>query len=143
MVRQINDAGLDLIKSSEGCRLKAYLDGGGVPTIGYGSTKGIKMGDEITQSQAEVLLIRDLQHACVGVESVVDVDIFDNQYAALVCLTFNIGVAAFSQSTLLRLLNEGKYDEAKAQFIRWNRDNGKEIPGLTARREREAKLFGS
>jgi GH24 family phage-related lysozyme (muramidase) len=79
----------------------------------------------------------------VGVESVVDIDLTDNQYAALVCLTFNIGVAAFSKSTLLRLLNEGKYDEAQNQFIRWDKDNGKTIPGLHARREREAELFGS
>ena len=142
-IREINDAGYNLIKSSEGCKLEAYLDGGGVPTIGYGHTQGVHIGMKITQDEADAMLDKDIYKFSFAVQSLVDVELTNNQFSALVCLTYNIGIEAFIKSTLLKLLNAGDYNGAEKQFLRWDKDNGKQVAGLHARREREAKLFAS
>jgi lysozyme len=143
--RHINKAGIDLIKSFEGCRLEAYPDpatGGDPWTVGYGSTgpKVVK-GLKITQQQAEELLLEDLERFEKGVSNLVTVNISDNQFAALVSFSFNCGLANLKSSTLLKLVNAGKFEEAALQFERWNKAAGKVMTGLTRRRQAERDLF--
>jgi lysozyme len=140
-VRKINEAGLDLIKSFEGLRLHAYLDGGGVPTIGYGHIKGVRMGQIISDEQATEFLREDLHEAETGVDKRVPTDISENQFAACVSLAFNIGIGAFGGSTLVRRLSAGDERGAADQFLKWNKDNGKVVAGLTRRRQAERALF--
>ena len=138
---QISQKGIDFIKSFEGLRLKAYQDGGGVWTIGYGSTNGVHEGDEITEEEAEEMLKWDLAEAEEAVNQFVDVDLRPYEFDALVSFTFNCGVNAFRGSTLLRLLNGSDRNGAALQFTRWDHDNGKVVQGLTRRRLAEQKMF--
>lgn len=131
-----------VIKEAEGLRLEAYKDGGGVWTIGYGHTgKEVKKGLQIDMTAAEAYLTLDLQTAEDAVNKSVKVNLTQNQFDALVSLAYNIGATAFKSSTLVKLLNKGKYDEAAEEFPRWNKDNGKVIDGLTNRRVKERALF--
>lgn len=138
---KIGKNGLNLIKKSEGFRAQAYLDTGKVPTIGYGTTKGVKMGQVITEEQATIYLMRDVASAEATVSKLVKVPLTQNQFDALVCFVYNVGSGAFSTSTLLRQLNLGMYDTVPTQLLRWNKDNGRVINGLTTRRQNEGALF--
>lgn len=133
--------GIDQIKRHEGLRLTAYADGGGVWTIGYGSTRGVRKGMTITEAEANARLVSDLAEAERAVDRAVSVPLSQQQFDALVSLVFNIGEGAFIGSTLLKRLNEGKYHDAAAQFDRWVYDNKKKVPGLVARRKAEKDLF--
>lgn len=141
MTRLINSAGLALIKEYEGYVGHAYLDTGGVPTIGYGHTRGVKMGASCTPEKAEAWLREDLASAEADVSKLVKVPLTDNQYAALVSFTFNLGGERLRKSTLLKLLNAGDYAGAGGQFQFWVFDNGKKLPGLIKRRAAEAALW--
>jgi lysozyme len=99
------------------------------------------MGQKISAPEAEELLRKDLVRFEKAVGAGVRVPFSQNQYDALVSLAFNIGVGAFSRSTLLRLLNAGKHTEAADQFLRWNKAGGKELKGLTTRRKDERALY--
>jgi len=138
---KISERGKDLIKLFEGCRLKAYDDGVGVWTIGYGHTVGVKPGDEITQEQADEWFSEESEQFSNKVQVLVLVEVNQNQFDALVSLAYNIGVGALSRSTLLRKLNAGDYQGAAEQFDVWNRGGGKVMIGLVRRREQERKLF--
>jgi len=138
---KISERGKDLIKLFEGCRLKAYDDGVGVWTIGYGHTVGVKPGDEITQEQADEWFSEESEQFSNKVQVLVLVEVNQNQFDALVSLAYNIGVGALSRSTLLRKLNAGDYQGAAEQFDVWNRGGGKVMLGLVRRREQERKLF--
>jgi len=134
--------GLALLKEWEGCKLKAYLDTGGVWTIGYGHTATAHRGMEITQLRAEELLLQyDLPQYEEAVNKYVTVALSQRQFDALVVFCYNIGVNAFKDSTLVKVLNKGWYGEVQEQFMRWVYDNKKRIEGLANRREAEAKLF--
>lgn len=139
--RHINGKGLQLLKSAEGLVLTAYQDAVGVWTIGYGTTARVYPGMTITQSQAEAFLKRDLLHFEAVVASLVNVFINDNQFSALVSFTYNVGESAFRDSTLLKFLNQGNYQKAANEFLRWNRAGGRELAGLTRRRQAERALF--
>lgn len=130
-----------LLKSFEGYRDKAYKDGGGVWTIGYGHIKGVKEGDTCTLQQADEWLQEDLYWVHQAINVGVHVPLTTNQREALVCLIFNIGGASFLKSTLLKKLNFGNTLGAADEFLRWNKDNGRIIPGLQHRREKERELF--
>lgn len=133
---------LDIIKKSEGLRLEAYLPTpNDVPTIGYGHTKGVKMGQRITAKQAEQFLLEDVAWASDAVNRLVKVNLTQNQFDALVSFVFNVGATAFAGSTLLRLLNAGDYKGAADQFLRWNKQAGKVLKGLDTRRKEERALF--
>lgn len=147
-MRPVNKAGSDLIKSFEGLSLKPYLDSVGVATIGYGTTlypngKRVTMQDPvITTGDASQFLIHEIEQKATAVSNMVKVSINDNEYAALVCFAYNVGVGALQGSTLLKLLNAGTDRVAVAdQFLRWNKAGGKELPGLTRRRQAERSLF--
>jgi lysozyme len=143
--RKTSKSGKDLIKSHEGFKLNAYLCPAGVPTIGFGTTriKGnpVQMGMMITTDEANILLEEDLKLFEDAVNHLVKVFLNQNQFDALVSFVYNVGVGNFRSSTLLRLLNEGKYIQAAEQFLRWNKAKGKVLPGLIRRRTEEMMLF--
>ena len=141
---KINSAGLELIKSFETLRLDAYMPTpDDAPTIGYGHTRAVAMGDTCTEEQADAWLLEDVAWAEDCVTRAVTAFLHENEHAACVSLCFNIGCKAFTDSTLVRLLNEGSFDEAEAQFARWNKQAGRELAGLTRRREAERELFAT
>ena len=139
---QISNKGIDLIKEFEGLRLTAYKCSAGIWTIGYGHTKNVREGMQITSEFATLLLVDDLQTFEVGVSQVVKVFLHQHQFDALVSFAFNVGLTAFRQSTLLRRLNGGEPAErVAAEFLRWNKAGGKVIEGLTRRRKKESEVF--
>lgn len=146
---QISSNGVDLTAQWEGFEERAYLDGGGVPTIGYGSTRWfdlpgkprVKLGETITEPRARELLLWTLNDFWQQVENSIIVPLDQHHVDALACFVYNVGVTAFLGSTMLRLLNRGDYEGAAGQFKRWVRDNGKVIQGLINRRTDEERLF--
>lgn len=142
MAREVNEAGVRLVQEFEGCRLEAYRCPAGIPTIGYGATgPDIRMGMVWTQEQADARLVEDLARFADGVERLVEVDLSDNQFAAIASFAFNVGLGALRDSTLLRKLNAGDYLGAADQLPRWNKGGGRVLPGLTRRRAAERDLF--
>jgi len=140
--RKITQDGLDFIQDVEGCKLYAYLDTGGVWTIGVGHTgPEVVKGLTCTMEQALQWLREDSEEAQEGVRRLVKGLLTQNQFNALVSFVFNVGVGAFSKSTMLKLINKGDFDGAAKEFPRWNKDNGKEILGLTKRRILEQSMF--
>lgn len=145
----LSKRGFDFIRQWEGLRLKAYKDGGGVWTVGYGHTKGVYPGQVITQDIANTLLIEDVWYFEQGVNDLVKVHLTQNQFDALVSFSFNVGLdidedtkaEGLGDSTLLRKLNSKDYVGAADEFLKWNKDNGKVVAGLTNRRKAERELF--
>jgi len=142
-MRMINKAGIELIKSFEGLRLKAYQCSAKRWTIGYDHAQGVYKGQEITKEQAEAFLLDDIQDAQNAVSGLVKVPLNDNEYAALVSFTFNIGVGHFRNSTMLKILNKNMHDTVPAQLMRWNKINGEAVGGLSRRRAAEVKLWNT
>ena len=137
---KIGNNGLALIKRCEGLRLEAYLDGGGVPTIGYGSTHDVHMGMVITPGEAERRLLDDLSRhditpyldGCATTQ---------NQFDAMTSLAFNIGLDRFNGSTVLKRHRAGNYDRAGDAFLLWKYIKGVPSKGLLSRREQERELY--
>ena len=147
MVRKANAETLNLIKASEGCKLKIYLDCAGLKSIGIGHclTKNeILSGiyaNGITDEEALQILAVDLESACSAVERLVTVNLTDNQFGALVSFVFNVGQGSLSGSTLLKYLNNGDYKGAADEFLVWDKAGGKVEQGLITRRSNERTLF--
>lgn len=135
--------GLDIVKEAEGLRLSAYLCPAGIPTIGYGHTKGVKLGDTCTKEQAEKWLENDFFTAKQEVKAVVKVPLRENQLDALASFVFNLGVRKLIQSTLLKKLNAGDYNGAAAEFDKWVFAGKVKLNGLIKRRAKERQLFES
>jgi lysozyme len=135
--------GMNLTKDFEQCRLMPYLDGGGVPTDGWGNTHKVVMGVRITQEKADADLLANVQDAVDAVNDHVIVPLTQSQFDALVDFVFNVGTPQFKSSTLLRKLNAGDYQGAHDQFDRWILDNGKFVNGLQRRRDAEQSLWES
>ena len=147
---RVNKSGETLIKSSEELRLTAYLCPAGVPTIGWGHIKTVTMamvkaGYTITLAQAEALFRRDVAEFEFGVRRLCTRVANDNEFSAMVSFAFNVGLANFAKSSVLKAHNRGDADSAARAFSLWNkaRVNGvlKELRGLTTRRAREASLY--
>lgn len=138
---KVSQAGLELIKEFESCELTAYQDGGGVWTIGWGHTRGVKEGMTCTQEQADAWLREDTADAEEDVNLYVRGALKQGQFDALVSFVYNIGGSQFRKSTLLRLLNAGQFKAAAKEFPKWRFDNGKEEKGLVRRRAAERKMF--
>ncbi|ECK7391395.1 lysozyme [Salmonella enterica subsp. enterica] len=136
-----SDNGRAFIRAREGVKLAAYQDGGGVWTIGYGHTRGVKQGQVINHEQADEFLNNDLRQVESCISERVTVALNQNQFDALVSFVFNVGRQAFSDSTLLKKLNEGNYRAAADQFTRWVYDNDQFVQGLYNRRVAERDLF--
>ena len=142
----VSNLGVDLICDFEGKRLVAYDDGVGIWTIGFGTTiypNGIrvKKGDTCTEAQAKVYMQNDLKKFEHAVNDAVNIPLNQNQFDALVSLTYNIGAAAFSKSTLVKKLNAGDIRGAADQFDVWVNAGGKRMQGLVNRRSKEKLLF--
>lgn len=147
---KIGERGLNLIKESEGLRLKPYLCPAGIPTIGYGNTyydddneTKVTLDDKpITVERAEELLRNIIDtHYSKFVNKYVTVELNQNQFDALVSFSYNVGVGNLKHSTLLRKLNSGDYTGASEEFSRWNKSKGRVLKGLTKRRLNEKLLF--
>ena len=131
--------GIDLIKQFEGFSERAYLCPAGVWTIGYGTTHAVSRNSKpVTRDQAEELLRGDLREFERDITDAVKVPLSRNQFDVLVSFVYNVGSTAFRKSTLLKLLNQGKYDKVPYELARWNKAKGKILPGLTRRRAAEA-----
>lgn len=108
-----------------------------VPTIGWGETRGVKLGDKTTPDRALVRLLASAEEHADAVRECVTVPLHQHEFDAYVSLAYNIGVGAFCNSTLVRLLNAGDYQGACEQILRWNKQKGKVLRGLSVRREAE------
>jgi lysozyme len=134
--------GIALTESFEGCRLIAYQDSKGVWTIGYGHTGGIVVpGLTCTQAQAELWLSLDIAWAEKEVNRVVKTPLTQNEFDSLVDFVFNCGSGNFEHSTMLKLLNHNDHVLAAAEFQKWDKCGGVELPGLLRRRRAEAAAF--
>lgn len=133
--------GIELIKKHEGLRLAAYLCPAGVPTIGYGHTKGVRLGQVITEAEAEKLLIQDLKTAEDEINRHL-LPLKQHQFDSLTSFVFNVGVGSFRKSTLLkRLKMDVNHPDIVNQFNRWVYGGGKILKGLVKRRREEANLY--
>ena len=136
----ISGAGIIGIAQHEDFRGRAYDDGVGVQTIGFGTTKGVKAGDTITVTRALVRLAEDVSQyeramrRCIG-----DVPLYQYEWDAYVSLAYNIGTGAFCRSTLVKKLrlHPPDHKEACSQILRWNRAGGRILRGLVKRRQNE------
>lgn len=153
----INDAGKNLIKGFESCRLKAYKDSAGVWTIGWGATyyrdgKKVKQGDVISQQEADELFDFHLNQFCTEVKCIVFQPLNDNQFSALVSFAYNVGsdidadslAEGLGDSTLLKKVNMNPNNPSiRDEFMKWVRAGGKVLKGLQRRRAAEADLYFS
>ena len=133
--------GLDLIKKFEGCELTAYQDSVDVWTIGFGHTKGVEEGDEITQDEAEEMLASELDEYEGYIDDMVECDLEQCQFDALVAWVYNLGPTNLKSSTMLKRLNSNDLDDVPNQIKRWDKAGGKVLAGLVRRREAESLLF--
>jgi lysozyme len=140
---ELSVAGLELLKYSEGFRSQAYLDSNGLPTIGYGHKllPQESFPDGITEAQASGILASDLRQAEQTVARLVKVPLAQGQFDALVDFCFNLGAGRLASSTLLKVLNGGRYEAAAEQLLRWDLTGGEVNGGLKARREAEIALW--
>lgn len=144
--RDISENGYSIIREFEGFRSEAYLDTGGVWTIGFGTIKypngiRVKKGDTCTREDAEIWLKNDCKWVDSCLDKYVKIPVNQNQFDALASFVYNIGESQFKSSTLLAKLNASDFSAAAANFDRWVYDNGKKIQGLVNRRAREKALF--
>ena len=154
----VGNKGKLLFQQWEGLMTHVYIDSGGEPTIGIGhlltqserksgkiiiNGETYKHRDGLTEEQCWALLDQDLDDSEAAVNDAVTVELNQNQFDALVSFAFNVGKGAFLGSTLLKVLNKGQYDDVPAQLIRWNKDNGHVVRGLTNRREKEIDLWNT
>lgn len=136
-------AGIEMIKKFEGCRLSAYRDAVGIPTIGYGCTAGVQMGQMITQEEADRRLMADLATFEHGVSDAVHVPLTQGQFDACVSFCYNVGGTKFVRSTLLKRINDCNWDGARREFARWDMAGDQHLPGLLTRRMAEATMFAN
>lgn len=129
-----------LVSHFEGRSLLAYLDPVGIPTICYGSTAGVKLGQTKTPEECRALLAGELGQACASVDKLVRVQLPPARRAALCSFVYNAGPTAFASSTLLRKLNQGDARGACAQLDRWVYAGGQKLGGLVRRRAAEREL---
>lgn len=137
----LSAAGLIAIASYEGFSDQAYIPVEcDVPTIGFGSTEGVKMGDTIAVPEALERLRRDVGDAESAIGRCVKVPLSQGEYDAFASLAFNIGSNAFCTSTLVKRLNAGDYDGACEEIRRWVYAGGQKLEGLVNRREAEFQM---
>lgn len=129
------------IALEEGFTSKAVIPvPGDVPTIGFGTTEGVKKGDVITPERALVRLLGDADKFSEGVKKCAAVPLYQYEFDAFVSLSYNIGTGAFCNSTLVKKLKAYDYEGACKEILKWNKFKGEPLKGLTHRRQREYKL---
>lgn len=149
---------LELLEKLEGFSNVVYIDTAGKKTIGIGHllsaeellTSKIRINGQyidyslgITKRQCYDLCMQDLERFCEAVDETIKVNLSRNQFDALVIFCYNIGIRAFKESTLVKLLNQGEYDNVPDQLLRWNKAGGVVVHGLTNRRKAEIKLWNT
>lgn len=141
----VSQNGINLIKKYEGFRADAYQDGGGVWTVGYGTTflngRKVQKGDHLDEPAASEVMITTANEYLQTVSKFLKVALDQNKIDAIACFIYNLGCEQFEASTLLRMINSGDYSGAADQFSRWIYDNGKVVQGLVRRRAAERALF--
>lgn len=138
----ISQQGIDLLKELEGFCAEAYKDSGGIWTIGYGTTGDwITDQSKITKEDAEKLLRHDIARCETALQNNVKVHLDQTEFDALCCFIYNVGVQAFKDSTLLKIVNQAHFDQVPAQLRRWNKVKGEINKGLINRREKEIELW--
>jgi lysozyme len=138
---KIPQIAIDFIRDAEGCLLRPYKDSAGLLTIGIGHL--IKPSEEftvITQQEAESLLASDMQVAAAAVARLIKRQLNENQHAALLSFTYNLGAGILQRSTLRSRINRGD-DDVKMEFMRYVWSGGRKVAGLVHRRAAEAALY--
>jgi GH24 family phage-related lysozyme (muramidase) len=150
VLRPVYTPGIELTKLSEGFRSHLYNDAARFCTIAYGhlvkraacdGTEPVEFLRGLSEPRGTQLLVSDMERAQVTVLTSVEVDLTDGQYAALCDFVYNVGSGNFRQSTLRRVVNEGRHGEVPFQFRRWVKAGGRELSGLKRRRDQEIDLF--
>lgn len=129
-----------LVGGFEGLRLTAYRDPVGIPTICFGETKDVKMGQKHTRAECEAMLVDSLIEHEKGMLKCLTVKVHDDTYAAFLSFTYNVGVGAFCKSTLAKKANAGDIRGACNELLKWDKAKGVRLPGLTKRRHQERAL---
>ena len=146
-MRHINGRGIEIVKSFEGLALRPYVCAGGVNSVGYGAIRSSTGGpidpdmEPISETEAEALLIRDLESSEGWVSRLIKTALTENQYSALTSFTFNVGAGALQRSTLRMNLNSEEFQGAADEFPNWHRAGGRILAGLVRRRVAEQTLF--
>jgi lysozyme len=138
---RVSQKGIKMIKDFEGCKLAAYKDSVGIPTIGVGHIKGVKMGMKITQAQADKFLAEDLASVekCLNNLGVISKQ---NQFDALASWIFNLGVGNFNSSTMKKYIVAKCSDiDITDQMVKWCNAGGRPLLGLKKRRVAEANMY--
>lgn len=143
MTRAIPQAAVDFVSQHEGCKLAAYLDSVGVPTVGFGHTGAdVRLGDKITRSQALDALRQDLGRAALRLSQRVKAEVIselsEQQYAALLSFVFNLGAGNW---TIWKRLNAREYDRIPPELMKFVNAGGRRLQGLVNRRADECKLW--
>jgi lysozyme len=144
---KVNKLGINMMHHFEGCKLQAYQCSAKVWTIGWGNTyyqdkKPVKQGDKVTQEQANELFEMIMNEFAIEVRNALTKEVNENQFSALVCFAYNVGIGNLKKSTLLRKVNVNPNDETIAlEFAKWNKAGGKVLNGLVRRRKAEADLY--
>ena len=143
---QMNDEGLALIREAEGFRDKPYRDAAGVWTVGFGHTSmagppDVVAGLEVTGEEAAQILARDVSVFASGVAKELVRPLTDGQFSALVSFAYNVGLANFRGSGVLKAVNAGDFEAVPRRLQLWVKAGGRVLPGLVKRRAAEAALF--
>jgi len=133
---------IGIVGGYEGLRTKAYRDVVGIPTVCFGETRGVKMGDQYSLEQCKIMLGDALVEFEAGMRKCMARPdaIPDSSYVAILSFTYNVGIGAFCKSTLARRLNAGDLRGACNELPKWNKAGGRVIRGLTIRRAEEREL---
>lgn len=125
----------------EGFRSTAYQDVVGIWTIGYGFTLGVQPGDTMTMAEANAKLEQTLYSFGKTLESFMQREPSQPQYDALLSLAYNCGVGRIGRSGVMDRFNRGDDEGAAERMLWWNKSGGREVPGLTRRREAERRIY--
>jgi lysozyme len=136
----VSAASLVAIATYEGYRGNAYQDSVGVPTIGFGETAGVKMGDKTTPERALVQLLASTEKHADAIRACITVPLYQHEFDAYVSLSYQIGAGAFCRSTLIKKLNKGDYTGACNELDKWVYAGGKKLPGIVKRRQKEKEM---
>ncbi|MBI1939176.1 MAG: lysozyme [Ignavibacteriales bacterium] len=141
-MKKTSEKGFTLIKKYEGLSLTTYRCPAGLLTIGYGHTgKDVIVGLTINEVAANNLLKNDVEKFEDAIHVLVKVPLVQNQFDALVSFAYNVGTNSLKNSTLLKKINQSDYASAADEFPKWNKSNGKVLPGLVKRRDEEKSLW--
>lgn len=133
-------AAVALVGGFEGLRTYAYRDPVGIPTLCFGETRGVKMGDKATPTECKAMLADRLVEFETGMMKCVKAPLPDKSFTAFLSFTYNVGTGAFCKSTLARKLNSGDLRGACDELLKWDRAAGIRLPGLTKRRMQERAI---